>query len=433
MMSAVLMEEKSTSTSLSAEFLAVFAKACYLKKYLNETDKHTYAKDALIDWANQYGQNVSNWQVLDIPGNNASGVYETLNSFAAVAYGRYDTNNKLQEIVIAYRGTDSILDWTPSNLQILLTLTPSQKNKAIEFYDKVAENYEGIDITITGHSLGGAIAQLLGAKYGNKTVTFNVPGMLNMLDQIGCSTTAEYSNITNYAVLNDYVGNFRAHVGDTYYIPPIPVENEPFYDTHNGIFAYTEATHGEIFSKIPGFTTEHALALWFYDQNNDLLDVKNLLATKVKPQDLYDAILLVEQYVGNVGNMPKTLRCIAGTEGYMIGTSGNDSIQGGATNDIIWGNQGNDNIRGLDGNDLIIDYGTALGEDSITVKNQELENNTVERIQLSDGKYLSNEDINKIIQNMTSYAANNGIEFTNIESVKNNEDLMNLVASSWHM
>lgn len=356
--------------------------------------------------------------------------YFIKDNFACAAYRN---GNK---VIISFRGTDDPADILISDGHIAAGKIPDKEFEYAEmFYAEVQNHFkdENVEIEFTGHSLGGAIAQLLGAKYGNKTVTFNAPGMLNMLDQIGCSTTAEYSNITNYAVLNDYVGNFRAHVGDTYYIPPIPVENEPFYDTHNGIFAYTEATHGEIFSKIPGFTTEHALALWFYDQNNDLLDVKNLLATKVKPQDLYDAILLVEQYVGNVGNMPKTLRCIAGTEGYMIDTSGNDSIQGGATNDIIWGNQGNDNIRGLDGNDLIIDYGTALGEDSITVKNQELENNTVERIQLSDGKYLSNEDINKIIQNMTSYAANNGIEFTNIESVKNNEDLMNLVASSWHM
>lgn len=213
-MSAVLMEEKSTSTSLSAEFLAVFAKACYLKKYLNETDKHTYAKDALIDWANQYGQNVSNWQVLDIPGNNASGVYESLNSFAAVAYGRYDTNNKLQEIVIAYRGTDSILDWTPSNLQILLTLTPSQKNKAIEFYDKVAENYEGIDITITGHSLGGALAQLVECDMGAYTVTFNAPGMAEQVGNTG------KKNVVNYVNMNDFIGCLNnEHIGETrYYI-----------------------------------------------------------------------------------------------------------------------------------------------------------------------------------------------------------------------
>ena len=213
-MTAVLMEEKSsTSTTLSAEFLAVFAKACYLKKYLNETDKHTYAKDALVDWANQYGQNVSKWQVLDIPGNNASGVYESLNSFAAVAYGRYDTNNNLQEIVIAYRGTDSILDWTPSNIEILCNLTPSQKDKAIEFYDKVAANYEGIDITITGHSLGGALAQYVASLKHVPAVTFNAPG-------VNVPTGGTSENIINYVNMNDPIGSYREHIGETrYYVP----------------------------------------------------------------------------------------------------------------------------------------------------------------------------------------------------------------------
>ena len=214
MMSAVLMEEKSTSTILSAEFLAIFAKACYLKEVLNEEDKYVSANDSLIAWGQQCGcsDEISNWQVLDIPGNNASGVYETLNSFAAVAYGRYDTNNKLQEIVIAYRGTDSILDWTPSNLQILLTLTPSQKNKAIEFYDKVAENYEGIDITITGHSLGGALAQYVASLKQEPAITFEAPGI-----DIPSGGTIE--NIINYVNMNDPVGSYREHIGETrYYI-----------------------------------------------------------------------------------------------------------------------------------------------------------------------------------------------------------------------
>ena len=524
---------------------------------------------------------VEGYQQVIIPFFTDENGYFIEYNFACAAY---KNGNK---VIISFRGTDDSADLLISDLGIVLDNIPLVSfMNAQKFYLQVQEYFkdEDVEIEFTGHSLGGAIAQLMGGLHGNKTVTFNAPGMLTMMDQIGCSTTAEYENITNYAVLNDYVGNFRAHAGDTYYIPPIPIEEEPLYDTHNGIFAYTEATHGEIFSKIPGFTTEHALALWFYDQNNDLMEVKNQLASKVKPQDLYDAILLVEEYVGNVGNLPKPLRCFVGTSGYVVGSNKDDIIVGrNTTNDIIWGNQGYNNmgagagddqifggsgadvmvggkgndtyfvdstydkivelqndgidtvnvtysytladnfenlnlltesnlngtgnsadniingnsgdnvLKGLagddiiygadgndslyggigddiymfsagdgndivsddagiediiqfdnsvessniaifkDGNDLIIDYGNSLGEDSIIVKNQEFENNTVERIQLSDGKYLSNEDINKIIQNMTSYAANNGIEFTNIESVKNNEDLMNLVASSWHV
>ena len=212
-MTAVLMEEKSsTSTTLSADLLAIFAKACYLKIFLDEKKSYSDADDALIVYGQEYGQNVSSWKVLKELGNKPSGVYESLNSFAAVAYGRYDTNNNLQEIVIAYRGTDSILDWTPSNIEILCNLTPSQKDKAIEFYDKVAANYEGIDITITGHSLGGALAQYVASLKQEPAVTFNAPG-------VNVPTGGTSENIINYVNMNDPIGSYREHIGETrYYI-----------------------------------------------------------------------------------------------------------------------------------------------------------------------------------------------------------------------
>lgn len=133
----------------------------------------------------------------------------------------------------------------------------------------------------------------------------------------------------------------------------------------------------------------------------------------------------------------------------LYGGAGNDtyvfsSYQGYKDNDIVSDDSGNDRILFTnsvdksniaiyqDGNDLIIDYGSNLGSDRITIKNQSNADNAIEKIELSDGSYISNSDINQIIQNMTAYAQNNAIEFTGIDSVKNNADLMNLVASAWH-
>ena len=191
---------------------------------------------------------VEGYQQLIIPFFTDENGYFIKGNFACAAYRN---GNK---VIISFRGTDDPADLLISDRRILEGKIPDKELKYAEtFYAGVQEYFkdEDVEIEFTGHSLGGAIAQLMGGLHGNKTVTFNAPGMLTMMDQIGCSTTAEYENITNYAVLNDYVGNFRAHAGDTYYIPPIPIEDEPLYDTHNGIFAYTEATHGEIFSKIP--------------------------------------------------------------------------------------------------------------------------------------------------------------------------------------
>lgn len=56
----------------------------------------------------------------------------------------------------------------------------------------------------------------------------------------------------------------------------------------------------------------------------------------------------------------------------------------------------------------------------------------VEKLQLSDGTYISNTDVNQLIQTMTAYAASNGIQLTSVTDVRNNQDLMTMVANSWH-
>lgn len=166
-----------------------------------------------------------------------------------------------------------------------------------------------------------------------------------------------------------------------------------------------------------------------------------------------------------------------GGSDYLYGGAGDDTLYGGADDDTLVGGTGNDFLSGSTGSDtfifnkgdgidtvreysgkmdviklgadidkkniaiykdennnLIIDYGETSGYDRITVLNQfgDDPNKYVEKFELSDGSYLSDSDINALIQNMTAYANNNAIEFTGIESVKNNTDLMNLVASAWH-
>lgn len=86
----------------------------------------------------------------------------------------------------------------------------------------------------------------------------------------------------------------------------------------------------------------------------------------------------------------------------------------------------------MSGTDLIIDYGSTIGQDKIVVLGQTNSANAVERIQLSDGTYISNTDVNQLIQTMTAYATAHSIQMTSVNDVKNNADLMNLVAGTWH-
>lgn len=147
----------------------------------------------------------------------------------------------------------------------------------------------------------------------------------------------------------------------------------------------------------------------------------------------------------------------------LYGNEGNDTLIGGTGSDMLMGDGGNDtyifsaedgtdlitDAMGRDkivfdttvsksniaiyldsSNNLIIDYGNAGSQDVISIQNQAT--NTIENLQLNSGEYMTSPDINALIQNMTAYANNNHIEFTGISSVKNNHDLMVMVANSWH-
>lgn len=110
----------------------------------------------------------------------------------------------------------------------------------------------------------------------------------------------------------------------------------------------------------------------------------------------------------------------------VIDSEGNDQI-------IFGSNVAKGNVAVfMSGTDLVVDYGAIIGQDKIVILGQTNSNNAIEKLQLSDGTYISNTDVNQLIQTMTSYAAANGIQLTNVNDVKNNQDLMTMVATSWH-
>ena len=83
----------------------------------------------------------------------------------------------------------------------------------------------------------------------------------------------------------------------------------------------------------------------------------------------------------------------------------------------------------MKGNTLEISYSE---NDEVTVYNQGNGNHGIETFELSDGSFLTDSDINQVIQDMTAYADSNGISLTSVEDVKNNAELMNIVTNSWN-
>ena len=85
-------------------------------------------------------------------------------------------------------------------------------------------------------------------------------------------------------------------------------------------------------------------------------------------------------------------------------------------------------------NNLFIDYGDKAGNDTIKINNQGDSKYTIEKIEIKnsagDIQLLTNEDINQIIQDISTYATDNGIILSSVTDIKDNPDLMNIIANS---
>jgi hypothetical protein len=84
-------------------------------------------------------------------------------------------------IVIAFRGSAQGEDWAV-NGAYAVGMNTTRFSSAEDFTTKVAQDFAGQfggreNIYITGHSLGGAITQIVANRQGYKFVTFNAPGV----------------------------------------------------------------------------------------------------------------------------------------------------------------------------------------------------------------------------------------------------------------
>ena len=154
----------------------------------------------------------------------------------------------------------------------------------------------------------------------------------------------------------------------------------------------------------------------------------------------------------------------------LYGNEGNDTLNGGANNDTLIGGTGNDTLNGGygddtyifnlgDGADTIIDgsgnnvvkFGEGITKEEITFKrisndlvlkygtdesvkiNSYFSNNNykIEKVELNSGEFITSSQIDKIIEQVNTYASDNGItSFTN-DDMRNNAAMMQIVMSGW--
>ena len=134
-------------------------------------------------------------------------------------------------IVIVFRGTNSS-DWQDKRNDLNMGVRdkiPNQVHDAILFTKQIKQvmktKYPNYKLDLTGHSLGGSLAQYTHVliKGINETVTFNPYGTRKTLEKYFENNTSQnpIDKITNYCVAGDMVGDRfsqNKQLGKVYYI-----------------------------------------------------------------------------------------------------------------------------------------------------------------------------------------------------------------------
>ena len=152
------------------------------------------------------------WQKIYTCENPKSGFY-------GEAYKKGD------EIAVVYRGTDFESGIEPfkkdligGDIPMARTKIPEQYNDALKMYKDIESKYSNKRIVLSGHSLGGSLAQLVSAQTGRKAVTFNAYGTGDILAQAGVRNQ-RLLDITNYGHPKDpvFISNVKNQPGTIYY------------------------------------------------------------------------------------------------------------------------------------------------------------------------------------------------------------------------
>lgn len=128
------------------------------------------------------------------------------------------------DVIIAIRGTNDFYfrNWHYGDLDDDLAMArsriPVQTRDALDLYNRVKKEYPDKNITSTGHSLGGSLAEIVGALNGELAVGFNAYGVRDLFNE---NAVIQEDNIVNYVNIQDAVTmvNGENHIGDIFSVP----------------------------------------------------------------------------------------------------------------------------------------------------------------------------------------------------------------------
>ncbi|SFR91878.1 Protein of unknown function [Dyella sp. OK004] len=177
-------------------------------------DNSFLAKDAYTEDKNRPLNDLSHPFVID---GHSYIIIDAINNaqtgYQARAYQRIDT----KEVVIVERGTDPRANDAVADFKMVRERTNLQWPEAEQFAKRVINNVEKDaaergyfpQITVTGHSLGGTLAELTAAKYHLKGETFNSYGAVDL----AYGLRPDSAQVVNHVLAGDVVSAASRHVG----------------------------------------------------------------------------------------------------------------------------------------------------------------------------------------------------------------------------
>lgn len=162
------------------------------------------------------------------PGNYPPAGYRVIDFNENKNTGFYaDVLSNGNDIIIAYRGTESGQD-IRNDVAMAKSKIPAQAIDAIRIYDKVKREHPNTNITVTGHSLGGSLAEIVSGIRGTLAVTFNAYGIRDMFRN---KNALKEDNVVNYVNEYDAVSmvNGQNHIGEIF---AVSKKTNGFIDNH---------------------------------------------------------------------------------------------------------------------------------------------------------------------------------------------------------
>lgn len=201
-----------------------------------------YSEDTSDPNENKKYPSLGEWEF--VAGYDHKSIWDSLEySNGEKAMAQFDSGfqssvfKRENNIIIAYRGSDDMLkgehflsDWLYTNVSLGSGVLPNSITCAVWTYNKVVEDFPEAKIHITGHSMGGALAQYVGI-YSDKevkTVTWNGLGIGNDFKIVFDKLKREHykvfkknyreknnQNLINYYINLDLTPNLQQRVGET--------------------------------------------------------------------------------------------------------------------------------------------------------------------------------------------------------------------------